>query len=93
MQQIGFLDRRVDPGLAVHAHHAEIERSVKPGRRPSRAASWPPESARVRRTTRTSRMAPETNDAVPGEDHRPLGIVDQIQRLLHIFHCGERSGR
>ena len=25
-QQVGFLDGGVDPGLAVHAHHAEVER-------------------------------------------------------------------
>ena len=25
-QQVGFLDRFVDPVLAVHAHHAEVER-------------------------------------------------------------------
>ena len=25
-QQVGFLDRGVDPRLAVHAHHAEVER-------------------------------------------------------------------
>ena len=25
-QQVGFLDRVVDPGFAVHAHHAEVER-------------------------------------------------------------------
>ena len=25
-QQVGFLDRGVDPGLAVHAHHAEVQR-------------------------------------------------------------------
>ena len=25
-QQVGFLNRGVDPGLAVHAHHAEVQR-------------------------------------------------------------------
>jgi hypothetical protein len=25
-QEVGFLNRRVHPGLAVHAHHAEIQR-------------------------------------------------------------------
>ena len=24
-QQVGFLDRVVDPGLAVHAHHADVQ--------------------------------------------------------------------
>ena len=26
MQQVGFLDRVVDPRFAVHAHHAEVQR-------------------------------------------------------------------
>ena len=28
-QQVGVLDGVVDPGLAVHAHHAEVERMMR----------------------------------------------------------------
>ena len=28
-QQVGLLDRGVDPGLAVHAHHAEVQRMAR----------------------------------------------------------------
>ena len=37
-QQVGFLNRVVDPGLAVHAHHAEVERVRGRRRRRCRAA-------------------------------------------------------
>ena len=41
-QQVGFLNRVVDPGFAVHAHHADVERMAGRERRRDRAASSRP---------------------------------------------------
>ena len=50
-QQVGFLDRVVDPGLAVHAHHAEVERVMGRHGCRCRAASWRRGCARARRAS------------------------------------------
>ena len=77
-QQVGFLDRRVDPGLAVHAHHAEIERMRR------REAA----DAEQRHRDRDLRLLGERlqrrfgaaeDDAVAGEDQRALGRVDRAR--------------
>ena len=92
-QQVGFLDRDVDPRLAVHAHHAEVERV-----RGREAAD-----AEQRHRDRDLRalgegaqlaLAPEMHDAVAGEDHRPLRRVDQRDRLRRApspAHGGARG--
>ena len=78
-QQVGLLDCRVDPGLAVHAHHAEVQRvgggdaaesEQRHGNRDLGAlGELADDGLRVRH-----------HDAVAGEDQRPLGRVDQIER-------------
>ena len=70
-QQVGFLNRGVDPGLAVHAHHAEIE----PVR--GRHAADAEQGHRDRnlgplRELPDDRRGVRQDDAVAGEDHRPL---------------------
>ena len=41
-----------------------------------------------------SRSAPEIDDAVAGEDHRPLGRVDQLERVLDLARRpGDAPGR
>ena len=79
-QQIGLLDRGVDPGLAVHAHHAEVQRMRR------REAA----DAEQRHRDRNLRLLGERlqrrfgaaeDDAVAGEDQRPLGGVDQRERI------------
>ena len=49
-QQVGFLDRGVDPRLAVHPHHAEVQRMRRRECRRFRAASSRSGSARARRS-------------------------------------------
>ena len=70
-QQVGFLDRRVDPGLAVHAHHAEVERMRW------REAADAEQRHRDRDAGALGELAHERHragehDAVAGEDDRPL---------------------
>ena len=75
-QQIGFLNGVVDPGFAVHAHHAEVERIVRQGSSRCRAASWRREYCR--RWTNCSKAVHRAgkHDAVAGEDQRALGGVE-----------------
>ena len=80
-QQVGFLNRRVHPRLAVHAHHAEVERMRRRERRRCRAASSRSGSARARRSASDRRARARQHDAVAGEDQRPLGGVDQRDRV------------
>ena len=57
-EEVGLLDRLVDPRLAVHAHHAERERVRWRGSRRGRAASRRPgcrSSRRARRAARSPR--------------------------------------
>ena len=78
-EQVRLLNRRVHPRLAVHAHHAEIERV-----RGRHAAD-----AEQRHGNRNVRalgqrehfpFGARQHHAVAGEDERPLGGVDQRQR-------------
>ena len=49
-QQIGFLDRVIDPGFAVHAHHAEIQRMRRGESAEAQQASAPRECRRARQS-------------------------------------------
>ena len=80
-QQVGFLDRRVDPGLAVHAHHPEVERVTRRDRA----------EAEQRHRDRHVGLLGELEhrlarvrelDAAARQDDRALGRVDQLERLL-----------
>ena len=59
-EEVGLLNRGVDPGLAVHAHHAEVERDATPGKAPMPssviATGMPARSA----SSRTNGIAPES---------------------------------
>ena len=76
-QQVGFLDGGVDPGLAVHAHHAEVERMRGGNAADAEQRHRDRDVARARRTRAPRRSRSEQDDAVAGEDQRPLGGVDQ----------------
>ena len=82
-QQIGLLNRGVDPGLAVHAHHAEVQRMVR-----GDAAE-----AEQRHRDRGFGLLGEgddllggarLDDAAAGEDHRPLRLANQLDRALEV---------
>ena len=71
-QQVGLLDRVVDPRLAVHAHHAEVERMRRREAAEAEQRAARRESARARRSASTCCLGARLHDAVAGEDHRPL---------------------
>ena len=78
-EQVGFLDRGVDPGLAVHAHHAEVERMRR------RHAADAEQRHRDRDVGVLGELPHQVagagvDDAVAGQDQRPLGGVDQLDR-------------
>ena len=85
-QQVGLLNRRVDPRLAVHAHHAEAQRV----RRREAADS---EQRLRRRDIGFLRERPDDvhgagqDDAVAREDQRPFGAVDQLERALKLLRA------
>ena len=78
-QQVGLLNRGVDPGLAVHAHHPEVERMRSgeaadaeqrhrhrnPGALGEAAQSAPPTRMRSPRGRRESAAAPRGRSAPP----------------------------
>ena len=87
-QQVGFLNRVVHPRLAVHAHHAEVERM-----RGRDAAE-----AEQRHRDRDLRALGELDDlalragehhAVAGENQRPLGGGDELDRVAHRSVAGQ----
>ena len=83
-QQVRFLDRRVDPGLAVHAHHAEVQSDGWPRRRP-RPSSVIAIGVCVRSAKATTcSVAPRLDDAAAGQDHRALRVLDERERLLVV---------
>ncbi len=89
--QISFLNGLVDPGFAVHARHAQRKR-VRTG-----------ESAQTQQCAGHGRLCAfgefqhlahgaADEDAVTGQDDRPLGGVDQFQRGLQIRRHGAQVG-
>jgi hypothetical protein len=79
-QEVRFLDSRVHPGFAVHAHHAQVERM-------RRRETTDPEQRHRHRHVRLlgerleRRFGAAEDDAVSGEDQRPFSGVDQFGRI------------
>ena len=66
----------IDPGFAVHAHHAEVER-VR--RREAADAEQRHRDRDLRALGKGAQLVHGARDhhAVPGEDHRPLRLIEQ----------------
>ena len=79
-QQVGFLNGVVDPGFAVHSHHAQVQR-MRSGKRAQAEQSQSHGNAGLLRQGQNFRHGARDDDAVPRENQRPLGIVDQLQGL------------
>ena len=82
--QIGLLNCLVDPGLAVHAHHAEVER----------VGRWETAEAQEGAGHRNVCLFDEVHQrlgrlrldhAVPREDDRALGRLDEVDRVLELL--------
>ena len=79
-QQVGFLNRGVHPGLAVHAHHAEVQRMR--GREAADAEQrHRHRNLRLLGERLERRFGAAEDDAVAGQDQRTLGRVDQRDRI------------
>src|SRR6266849_1806602 len=90
-QQVGFLNRLIHPSLAVHAHHAEIQRMRRRECAQSEQRERHQNSGAFRKIANLTHSA-GNNDAVPGENHRPLGVLDQVQGLLIFLGSGRQVG-
>ena len=90
-QQVGFLDGGVHPGLAVHAHHAEVERMR------GRDAADAEQRHRDRDVGVLGEPAHHVggagvDDAVAGEDQRPLGGVNHLDGAIEVGLAGTQVG-
>ena len=79
-EQIGFLNGVVYPCLAVHAHHAQVER-VRCGK--SAEAQQRERNGNLRALSQRVNLlhGPRLDHAVAGKDHRALGIANEFCRL------------
>ena len=86
-QQICFLNGVVDPRLAVHAHHAQVQRmrGREVAESQQRERHW-----NLRALGQRPHLLHRAGlgNAVPGKNHRPLCILDQLGRVLQtvFFH-------
>ena len=78
-QQVGFLDRLVDPRLAVHAHHSHVERVVRRNRPDSQQRHGDRDAGALGEFADLPHRSRD-EDAVPGEDDRALRPVDEFRR-------------
>ena len=89
-QQVGFLDGVVDPRLAMHAHHAQVQ-FVGGGKAAQAKQGTGHRDLRPLRQRAHLAHRARLDDAVPGKDQRPLGGEDQLRSLgnallRHIEH-------
>ena len=94
-QQVGVLNGVVDPGLAVHAHHAQVER-VRGGE--CAQAEQREGHGNLRALGQGAHLLHGAgfDDAVAGQDHRALGVADQLgglRRGRSPRHCSMGWGR
>ena len=87
-QQIGLLNRVIHPRLAVHAHHAQVQR-MRGGE-----AAQPQQRQRHRNLRALGQSADllhraRFNHAMAGQNHRPLGVANQLRSLCQpgVFHA------
>ena len=90
-EEVGLLDRRVDPGLAVHAHHAEVE-GMRGGKRADAEKRHGDGNAGALSELADKRHRAREHDAVAGEDDRPASTVDELERRAAVG-VGDRGAR
>ena len=83
-QQVGLLNGFVDPGFAVHAHHAQVQhvrsrQSAEPEQRQRHG------NARSFGERLHLFLGARDQNPVPGENQRPLRAADQFQRLFVLL--------
>ena len=80
-QKIGLLDRVIDPGFAVHAHHAEVHGMG------CREGAETKQRERNRNTGAFGEVAyllhcAGNDDPMPGQNYRALRVLDQFESLF-----------
>jgi hypothetical protein len=89
-QQVGLLNGLIHPRLAVHAHHAQVELvRGREGPQPQQRQRHGNLCALRQRVHLL--LGAGFDDAVPGQNHRPLGVANQLGSLrqpvfFHIQH-------
>src|ERR1700757_3439324 len=82
-EQVGFLDRVIDPSFAVHSHHAEVKRVA------GREAADAEERHSDRKIAGMDELVEHAHragnhDAVTGKNQRTLGGVEQLDGALKL---------
>ena len=90
-QQIRVLNRRVDPGLAVHPHHSQVER-IGGGEAADAEERHRHRDVGVPREGHQRVHRPRNHHPVAGEDDRPLRVIQQ-RRGAADGSAIERRGR
>ena len=90
-QQVGFLNRLVHPGFAVHAHHAEVQQ-VRSGKRSKTQQRHRDGNGGAFGERLHFVLGAGNQNAVAGQDHRPLGFANQFHRLFVCFLRGRKIG-
>ena len=90
-EQIGFLNGVVDPRLAVHAHHAQVER-VRGGKRAQAEQRESHGNLRALGKGADLLHGAGFRDAVAGENDGALGVADQFGGLREaaVFYVQHR---
>ena len=82
-EQVGFLNGVIDPGFAVHAHHAEIQRIVGREAADAEKGHGDGEVAGADELLEGAHGA-GNHDAVAGEDERALGGVEKFDGAIEF---------
>ncbi len=83
-QQIRLLDRCVDPGLAVHPHHPQVQ-GVAGRKAPQAEQCWGHRDICLFDELEQLFHGVGEQDPVSGEDERALGFGDQPRRALEFL--------
>ena len=81
-QQVGFLNGVIDPGFAVHAHHAEVQRIDGREAADAEQRHRDRECCRLRTNCSNVLHRAGNHDAVPGQNQRALGGVEQFDGAI-----------
>ena len=90
-QQVGFLNRLVDPRFAVHAHHAEIQEVRSRQRAESQQRERHGNAGELGEGFHFVLRSGDENP-VPGQNQRPLRVPNQLQRLFILCLRGREIG-
>ncbi len=80
-EEVGFLNGIIDPGFAVHAHHAEVQRIAGWEAADAEEGHGDGIIAGANKLLKGAHGAGE-HDAAAGKNHRPLGGIQEFQSAV-----------